>query len=183
MKIVIFLNQVYKVFDAVISEFDVYKVETIGDNYVMCSGLPIRNEDRHANEMATVSLTLLHESMTLHAPLDATNQQLQLRIGLHTGSIVAGVTGFVRPKYSLYGDAINVASRMLTSGLALRIHVSSDTAMMLLSDGDFVLENRGERYVKGWGITTTYWLLGKKSLDLTLPNLSLAMTASQHYFK
>lgn len=153
------LNDLYTCFDSTIEHFDVYKVETIGDAYMVVSGLPVRNGDRHAREIAKMSLTLLYAVRSFkirHRP----GEQLMLRIGIHSGSCVAGVVGMKMPRYCLFGDTVNTASRMESTGLPLRIHVSESTKKLLDNTNEFELSLRGEIDVKGKGVMTTYWLTG-----------------------
>eukprot|EP01136_Pigoraptor_vietnamica_P005750 Opistho-1_new@37803 len=182
MQIVDLLNHLYTTFDSIIDNFDVYKVETIGDAYMVVSGLPIRNGNRHAGEIATMALNLLGAVTDFKIP-HMPSEQLQLRIGLHTGEAVAGVVGLKMPRYCLFGDTVNMASRMESSGHALRIHMSSWTHDILKSVGGYRTELRGEIAVKGKGEVTTYWLLGKDGLNLKLPDLSRQISLSQHNFK
>lgn len=115
IQIVKLLNDLYTMFDEILSEFDVYKVETIGDAYMVASGLPIRNGLNHAKEIAKMSLKLLSKVRSFrmeHRPQD----QLKLRIGLHTGPCVTGVVGLKMPRYCLFGDTVNTASRMESTG-------------------------------------------------------------------
>uniref|UniRef100_A0A8C8A3R4 Guanylate cyclase n=1 Tax=Oryzias sinensis TaxID=183150 RepID=A0A8C8A3R4_9TELE len=147
LQVVTLLNDLYTCFDAIIDNFDVYKVETIGDAYMVVSGLPVRNGKLHAREIASMSLALLEQVKTFkirHRP----NDQLRLRIGIHTGPVCAGVVGLKMPRYCLFGDTVNTASRMESNGEALKIHVSSATKEVLDEFCYFNLELRGDVEMK-----------------------------------
>lgn len=103
-EVVQLLNDLYTMFDDICNDFDVYKVETIGDAYMVVSGLPIRNGNKHAGEIATMALNLLHhcgEFKICHLP----GIPLRVRIGLHSGACVSGVVGSKMPRYCLFGTA------------------------------------------------------------------------------
>ncbi|XP_064355108.1 atrial natriuretic peptide receptor 1 [Dromaius novaehollandiae] len=161
MQVVTLLNDLYTCFDAIIDNFDVYKVETIGDAYMVVSGLPVRNGKLHAREVARMSLALLDAVRSFkirHRP----QQQLKLRIGIHTGPVCAGVVGLKMPRYCLFGDTVNTASRMESNGEALKIHISAVTGAVLEEFGCFELQLRGDVEMKGKGKVRTYWLLGER---------------------
>ncbi|PNF41806.1 hypothetical protein B7P43_G02602 [Cryptotermes secundus] len=177
LQVVDLLNDLYSCFDSIIENFDVYKVETIGDAYMVVSGLPVRNETLHAREIARMSLALLSavRGFTIrHRPSD----QLKLRIGMHTGPCVAGVVGRKMPRYCLFGDTVNTASRMESNGLPLKIHVSPKTKAVLDTFGSFELELRGEVEMKGKGKVTTYWLIGEKPDVANVSSTAVAMTTA-----
>ncbi|XP_033625693.1 uncharacterized protein LOC117288928 [Asterias rubens] len=114
MQVVELLNDLYSTFDNCIDMYDVYKVETIGDAYMVVSGAP-QPTDCHAWEIACMALDLLKECQSFRIPHIAT-EKLSLRVGLHTGPCVAGVVGTKMPRYCLFGDTVNTASRMESSG-------------------------------------------------------------------
>ncbi|XP_055886252.1 atrial natriuretic peptide receptor 1-like isoform X3 [Biomphalaria glabrata] len=163
--IVKMLNDLYSCFDGIIEHFDVYKVETIGDAYMVVSGLPARNGNEHARQIARMSIALL-DAVSNFAPLDTPNKdQLKLRIGLNSGPVCAGVVGLKMPRYCLFGDAVNTASRMESNGAEMKIHVSNSTASILQEFGHFVLQSRGTVEIKGKGTMETFWLLSEKDLS------------------
>ncbi|XP_041976899.1 receptor-type guanylate cyclase Gyc76C-like [Aricia agestis] len=159
LQVVNFLNDLYTVFDRIIRGYDVYKVETIGDAYMVVSGLPIRNKDRHVGEIASMALELLNAVRT-HKIAHRPNETLKLRIGIHTGAVVAGVVGLTMPRYCLFGDTVNTASRMESNGEPLRIHISPSCKQALDKIGGYIVEPRGTIPIKGKGVLQTYWLVG-----------------------
>uniref|UniRef100_T1ITS9 Guanylate cyclase n=1 Tax=Strigamia maritima TaxID=126957 RepID=T1ITS9_STRMM len=142
LQVVDFLNDLYTCFDSIIENYDVYKVETIGDAYMVVSGLPIRNGDSHAGEIASMSLHLLdavRKFIIRHRP----NDKLKLRIGIHSGPVCAGVVGLKMPRYCLFGDTVNTASRMESNGSPLKVHCSYQCRDILDKLGGYTLEERG----------------------------------------
>ncbi|XP_052864300.1 guanylate cyclase 32E [Anopheles cruzii] len=190
-EVVEMLNDLYTCCDFIISGYDVYKVETIGDAYMVVSGLPLRNGDRHAGEVASMALHLLNSISNLEIRHRA-GEFIQMRIGIHSGQCVAGVVGLKMPRYCLFGDTVNTASRMESSGEALKIHISSITHGLLKKLGGYKYEERGLIKVKGKGEMRTYWLVGEddqKRMDrfgsndvmtsLTIPDLLCTPDQSQ----
>ncbi|XP_033998173.1 heat-stable enterotoxin receptor [Trematomus bernacchii] len=169
MEVVDMLNDIYKNFDSILDHHDVYKVETIGDAYMVASGLPKRNGDRHAVDIAHMALDMLAFVGTFelqHLP----GIPLWIRIGVHSGPCAAGVVGNKMPRYCLFGDTVNTASRMESTGLPLRIHSSQSTINILQrTDCNFEYEQRGETYLKGKGKEMTYWLTGVTGGKYNLP--------------
>lgn len=169
IEVVDLLNDLYTCFDAIIGSHDVYKVETIGDAYMVASGVPNRNGNRHAAEMANMSLDILHCIGTFkmrHMP----ELKVRIRIGLHSGPVVAGVVGLTMPRYCLFGDTVNTASRMESTGLPYRIHVNQSTVDVLkgLKLG-YKITTRGLTELKGKGVENTYWLVGREDFLKPLP--------------
>lgn len=175
MDVVNFLNDLYSTFDRIIGFYDVYKVETIGDAYLVVSGLPEPNGDKHAREIALMALDILQavSSFNLrHKP----EYKIQIRIGMHSGSVCAGVVGKKMPHYCLFGDTVNTASRMESTGLPGKIHVSSATKAILDKFGTFQMEQRGDVELKGKGTVTTYWLNSTTEAEIRPPTPQILAT-------
>ncbi|KAK2874989.1 hypothetical protein Q8A73_024341 [Channa argus] len=166
IEVVDLLNDLYTMFDAIIATHDVYKVETIGDAYMVASGVPNRNGNRHAAEVSNMSLDILHSIAAFkirHMP----EMKVKIRIGLHSGPVVAGVVGLMMPRYCLFGDTVTTASLMESSGLPYRIHISLSTVKVLTSlKLGYHIDTR-KAQVKG--SEDTYWLMGRDGFTKPLP--------------
>jgi adenylate cyclase len=156
IELVIFLNQIFSTFDRLAEKYGLEKIKTIGDAYMVVGGLPLPKID-HAEAIAEMALSMQQAIAKLQAD---TGEQFQIRIGINTGSVVAGVIGTTKFIYDLWGDTVNVASRMESHGKPGRIHVTSTTYEYLKHQ--YELEKRGAIVVKGKGEMTTYWLKSKK---------------------
>uniref|UniRef100_A0A6Q2XGU6 Guanylate cyclase n=1 Tax=Esox lucius TaxID=8010 RepID=A0A6Q2XGU6_ESOLU len=170
IEVVDLLNDLYTLFDAIIGNHDVYKVETIGDAYMVASGLPVANGNRHAAEIANMALDILSAVGTFkmrHMP----EVPVRIRIGLHSGPCVAGVVGLTMPRYCLFGDTVTTASRMESTGSPYRIHVHNSTVKILLElKAGYKVQLRGRTDLKGKGGTEqTFWLVGKDNFTKPLP--------------
>jgi adenylate cyclase len=155
-ELVSLLNQVFSQFDQLIERYKIEKVKTIGDAYMAVSGMPSPNP-LHAEAIANLALDMQTVIQQYQSPL---GDPFQLRIGIHTGSVIAGVIGTKKFSYDLWGDTVNVASRMESQGEAGRIQVTEEI-YRLLKDR-YMLLPRGAIAIKGKGLMTTYWLMGRQ---------------------
>ncbi|XP_070184258.1 uncharacterized protein, partial [Littorina saxatilis] len=148
MSIVLLLNELHGAIDAEVDNHDVYKVETINDCYMVASGLPGRNGNRHSSEVANVALELVRMVKQKNENFLCGSEQLKLRIGINTGACMAGIVGHVLPRYCLFGDTVNTASRIKVYGMGNRIHLSSSTHHSLLKHAVYIMQERGSIIVK-----------------------------------
>jgi adenylate cyclase len=149
------LNQVFSLFDRLGDKHGVQKIKTIGDTYMAVCGVPEPRGD-HAEAVAEVALSMQREIATIST---GSREPFSVRIGIHTGPVIAGVVGIRKLAYDLWGPAVNLASQMESSGVAGGIQVST-TTYELLKD-KFIFEPRGEFYVQGQGEVATYMLIGR----------------------
>jgi class 3 adenylate cyclase len=146
------LDAVFSAFDRLAAEAGVEKIKTIGDAYMAAAGIPVPRAD-HAAAAARMALGMQH---AFGAIARGQGLQLALRIGIHSGPVVAGVIGRHKFSYDLWGDTVNLASRMESHGEPGRIHVSAATRDLL--GDEFLFEDRGAVAVKGSGPMKTFFL-------------------------
>ncbi|MGB3494827.1 MAG: PAS domain S-box protein [Elainellaceae cyanobacterium] len=149
------LNRIFSSFDKLAEKHGLEKIKTIGDAYMVAGGLPTL-QDNHAQAIANMALDM---QQTIAQFQRDDQNPFQLRIGINTGPVVAGVIGIRKFIYDLWGDTVNVASRMEARGLPGKIQVTEEVYSRLCDSHQ--LEKRGEVEVKGKGMMTTYWLLGR----------------------
>jgi class 3 adenylate cyclase len=155
-KLVELLNEIFSAFDELAIYHGLEKIKTIGDAYMVVGGLPVERPD-HAAAIAEMALDM-QEAI---ARIDIKHREaFCMRIGIHTGPVVAGVIGTNKFIYDLWGDAVNLASRMESHGIPGCIQVSEATYNLL--QDKYIFEKRGSIPVKGRGNMTTYLLLTNK---------------------
>lgn len=154
-RLVAFLNELFSELDALCERYGLEKIKTIGDAYMVAGGLPEPLAD-HAHAVARMALAMRELTATMTTPLGS---PLRMRIGIHTGPVVAGVIGRRKLNYDLWGDTVNTAARMESHAEAGMIQVTSSTHERL--SGAFELRPRGSIAVKGKGTMRTYELVGE----------------------
>jgi guanylate cyclase len=152
--IVAILNDVFTYFDGLVEQFGLEKIRTMGDSYMVASGVPVPRDD-HAVAMAGLALAMHEYKPAEGSPIEGA---LSFRTGISSGPLVAGVIGRAKFQYDVWGDTVNTASRMESHSIPGKIQIS-ETTYDLVRDA-FVCEPRGEIEVKGKGTMPTWFLVG-----------------------
>eukprot|EP00934_Nitzschia_sp_Nitz4_P006074 Nitzschia sp. Nitz4//scaffold50_size126154//2557//6191//NITZ4_003666-RA/size126154-augustus-gene-0.111-mRNA-1//1//CDS//3329553641//6064//frame0 len=163
-QVFLLLETLYNSFDLLTKRYSIFKVETIGDCYVAVSGLPEPNEF-HAIDMARFANDIIHQMQRdvkrLEVLLGPDTGDLAMRVGINSGPVTAGVLRGAKSRFQLFGDTVNVASRMESTGDRNMIHISSDTAHLIEKAGKsaWLVPRQDSVQVKGKGEMQTYWLI------------------------
>lgn len=160
-EVVSILNELYSKFDAIAIKYGVEKIKTIGDSYMAACGIPNPVAD-HKIRISHFAFDVLEESKKV---VFSNNQQLELRIGIHSGRAIAGVIGTNKFTYDIWGDAVNTAARMESYGKTGKIHVSQDF-IDGLSEDDITIQFRDTLLIKGKGSMKTYFISKNNSSSL-----------------
>jgi adenylate cyclase len=161
--LVAFLDRLYTEFDLLVDRHGLEKVKTSGDSYMVVSGVPDARPD-HLQALAALALDMSSAVAKLRDPA---GRLVPIRIGIAAGPVVAGVVGSRRFFYDVWGDAVNVASRMESTDQEGRIQVPDAVYERL--KGEFLLEERGDITIKGKGVMHTWYLVGPRSVQVEAP--------------
>lgn len=181
------LDYIFGAFDKIIEKHNIEKIKIIGDAYMCAGGLPISNET-NANDMLVAAIEIQEFMKKMRAERAAKNQQqYEIRIGINTGPLVAGIIGIKKFTYDIWGDTVNLASRLESSGEVNKINISENTYQLIKHNFD--CEYRGKIEVKGKGSTAMYFVHGYKNkttnFDLIetiiLDKLKNGLSPSLHY--
>lgn len=156
IELVNLLNQIFSTFDQLADTHGLEKIKTIGDAYMVAGGLPVPQKDC----IVAIADMALDMQKAISDFQTQTGESFQIRIGIHIGPVVAGTIGMKKFTYDLWGDTVNIASRMESQGLPGKIQVTAETYEHL--QHQYILEKRGKINIKGKGEMMAYWLIGKQ---------------------
>ena len=152
------INHCFEAFDHIIGRYGIEKIKTIGDAYMAAGGVPTPTDDSAKNTVLA-ALEMQTFVSKRKAENDAANKPaFEMRVGIHTGPVVAGIVGVKKFQYDIWGDTVNTASRIESNGQVGKVNVSQATYQLLKDDADFVFESRGKIEAKGKGKIEMYFV-------------------------
>ena len=156
--LVVNINHCFEAFDGICEKYKVEKIKTIGDAYMAAGGLPVPTEDSIKNTVLA-ALEMQHFITQLHQEKEAKGEHaFEMRVGIHTGPVVAGIVGVKKFQYDIWGDTVNTAARMESSSVVEKVNISQSTYEFLKDDSDFTFESRGKIEAKGKGEIEMYFV-------------------------
>jgi len=178
------LNQLYHKLDGLVTKYRLYKIETIGDAYFAVGGMLDENDPDHCARVIAFGEEAVEAARQITVPNTNGLNSINVRIGIHSGPCVGAVVGSLNPKFSLYGDTVNVVSRVESTGRPNSVHVSSDAAELLRKQDlqmSMDLQYRGSTKLKGKGYMQTYWYKRDSGRDSGRSSLSSPPVSPRQY--
>ena len=158
------LNFSFKGFDEIIEKYGIEKIKTIGDSYMAAGGLPNPSDDSVKNTVLAALEMQKFMAARKEIRLKANKTAFEMRVGIHTGPIVAGIVGVKKFQYDVWGDTVNTASRMESNGDIGKVNISQTTYELLKDDADFSFESRGKIEAKGKGLIEMWFVKSNTSI-------------------
>lgn len=145
------INTCFEVFDRICQKYKIEKIKTIGDSYMAAGGLPVPSDDAVRNTVLA-GIEMAESMNKLKQKREAKGKTFfEMRAGIHTGPVIAGIVGTTKFQYDIWGDSVNIASRMESAGEVGKVNISKDTYTLIKDDPDFIFHHRGRISTKGKG--------------------------------
>ncbi|OPX89639.1 MAG: Adenylate cyclase [Pelotomaculum sp. PtaB.Bin104] len=157
--LVLILNNLFSSYDDIVEKYGIEKIKTIGDAYMVTSGLPVES-DHHAEYITDFAFDMLKATNEFN---EKYGTKFSVRIGINSGPVTAGIIGKKKFIYDLWGDTVNVASRMESNGVPSQIHITEDTYDLIKDK--YIVKKREPIEIKGKGLMQTYFVVGKMNIS------------------